>query len=104
MAFVATFASGAEEMSIVAAKVDPVPLYASPGDATAVAHTAASTLPLDVREVKGEFLRVNVGGRDLWVDSLSVRVNRKPTARCAAVNNPGTKVAGELGAGSERCK
>jgi hypothetical protein len=97
-------AVAADDIAIVASKVDPLPLYASPGDAAPAASTAASTLPLDVREVKGDFLRVQVGGRDLWVDSMNVRASRKTAARCGAIASNGAKVAGELGAGSDRCK
>ncbi len=94
----------AENVTIVAAKVDPLPLYAVPGDTAAVSSIAASSLPLEVQEVRGEFMRVRVGGRDLWVDSMMVRANRKTAARCGAIAVNGSKVAGELGAGSDRCK
>lgn len=101
---VAGTAVAAEEIAIVTSKVDPLPLYASPGDGAPATSIAASTLPLDVREVKGDFLRVRVGGRDLWVDSMNVRASRKTAARCGAVAANGARVAGELGAGSDRCK
>lgn len=93
-----------ENVTIVAAKVDPLPLYAAPGDASSVSSTAASILPLEVREVRGDFMRVSIGGRDLWVDSMTVRASHKTAARCGAVTVNGAKVAGELGAGSDRCK
>lgn len=97
-------ALAAENVTIVAAKVDPLPLYAAPGDTIAASSTAASSLPLEVREVRGDFMRVNIGGRDLWVDSMTVRASHKTAARCGAVAVNGAKVAGEMGAGSDRCK
>lgn len=103
-AALSTVALAAENVTIVAAKVDPLPLYAAPGDAAAAGSTAASSLPLEVREVRGDFMRVNVGGRDMWVDAMTVRASHKTAARCGAVAVNGAKVAGEMGAGSDRCK
>ena len=97
-------ASLAAGNAIVKAKVDPVPLYATAGGAASVSKLPASKLPLEVRAVSGDFLRVNVDGRDFWIDSMDVQTSQKVVAGCSAVNVPNTRVAGEMGAGSDRCK
>ena len=97
-------ASLAAGNAIVKAKVDPVPLYAAAGDAASVSKLPASKLPLEVREVSGEFLRVNVDGRDFWIDSMDVQTSQKVVAGCSAVNVHNVEVAGTLGASTDRCK
>ena len=61
---------------VVAASVKPLPLFASPGDATPAKSVAPEGLPWPILEEKQEFFRVKVGGGDYWVDSMQVRATR----------------------------
>ncbi len=89
-------------ISVVAAKADPLPVFAAPGDANPAGSVPVSGLPWAVKESRADFFRVNIAGRDVWVDSMMVRASQKVAARCAAIQ--GAQVAAELGASSERCR
>ena len=89
-------------LAVVSSKNDPLPVFAAPGDANPSGSVAVTGLPWAVKETRSDFLRVNVGGRDVWVDSMMVRASQKVVAHCAAIQ--GATVAAELGASSERCR
>lgn len=89
-------------MSVLAAKTDPLPVFAAPGDANPTGSVPVTGLPWAIKESRADFFRVNVGGRDVWVDAMMVRASQKVAARCAAIQ--GAQVAAELGASSERCR
>lgn len=89
-------------MTVVSARKDPLPVYAGPGDANPSGAVAVVGLPWVVKEARSEFFRVNVDGKDVWIDSMMVRATQKVAARCAS--DKGTVVAAELGASSERCR
>lgn len=102
LASIAYAAEPGTTMSVLSAKVDPLPVFASPGDANPTGSVPATGLPWVIKESRADFFKVNVGGRDVWVDALMVRASQKVSARCAAIQ--GAQVAAELGASSERCR
>lgn len=97
-----TCAAQTSGLAIVAAKVDPLPVYAAPGDVNPSGKVAVTGLPWPVSESRADFFRVKVEGNDVWVDAMTVRSSQKVAARCASIQ--GAPVAGELGASSERCR
>lgn len=97
-------AAGATDITITAAKVNPLPVFAAPNDITPLRTVTVTGLPWEVKEVKSEFFRVSIDGADVWVDSMKVRASQKVVARCGPAELPGTAIAGELGASPDRCK
>ena len=63
----------------------------------------ASGLPWDVLETRNDFYRVKVSGKDYWVDSMTVHVNRAVKANCEH-SAGGVIVAADLGSSTNRCK
>lgn len=88
--------------TVVAAKQNPLPVYASPGDAKSTGSVPAANLPWPIKESRNEFFKVAVDGRDVWIDSMDVRADRQSAHRCSKV--PGAKdVAGTPGAAGKNC-
>jgi hypothetical protein len=88
--------------AVVAAKQNPLPVYANAGDAKATGSVSAANLPWPIKESRNEFFKVAVEGRDVWIDSMDVRADRQSAHRCAKV--PGAKdVAGTPGAAGKNC-
>ncbi|MFD1557964.1 hypothetical protein ACFSHT_20440 [Paraburkholderia silviterrae] len=94
-------AAGAQ--SIVSAKVDPLPLYASPDAAQPASSTHASGLPWAVLDTRSDFYRVKIDGKDYWVDSMTVHVSQAVKANCEH-SAGGVIVAADLGSSTNRCK
>ncbi len=94
---------GAEERTITAAKVNPLPVFAAPEDSAPLRSVSVVGLPWAVKEARAEFFRVTIDGADVWVDSMKVRVSQKVVAHCVFAQPRGTAMAGELGASSDRC-
>lgn len=97
-----TFANSIQ--SVVAAKVDPIPLYATPSGDVKVRTAPASSLPWKVEDDQKDFYKISLGGRSYWVDSMDVHADRAVVAKCNPVVGPKDPVAGEYNAGSDRCK
>ncbi|WP_321879160.1 hypothetical protein [Paraburkholderia bannensis] len=89
--------------SILSAKVDPLPLYASPAAPQPASSIHASGLPWDVLESRDDFYRVKIGGKDYWVDSMTVHASQAVKAACER-SAGGAIIAADLGASTNRCK
>lgn len=88
--------------SVVAAKQNPLPLYANPDAVAPAGSVAPSNLPWPIKESRNDFFKVSVGGKDVWVDAMDVRADRQSTHRCSAM--PGAKdTAGSPGAAGKNC-
>jgi len=88
--------------SVVAAKQNPLPVYASPNEAAPASTVAAGNLPWPIKESKNDFFKVSVGGKDVWVDAMDVRADRQSAHRCSTM--PGAKdTAGSPGAAGKNC-
>lgn len=90
--------------SVVAAKIDPIPLYATPSGDKKVGTAPASSLPWKVEDDQKDFYKISLGGKSYWVDSMDVHADRAVIAKCNPVVGPKGPVAGEFNAGSDRCK
>lgn len=97
----ATVASDAG--SVVSAKIDPVPLYASPDEADPAKTAPASSLPWHIKETRNDFYRVSIDGKDYWVDSMTVHASKTVVAACER-SAGGVVIAADLGASTNRCK
>lgn len=102
-AWMAPGALAAGAQSIVSAKVDPLPLYASPDAAQPASSTHASGLPWAVLDTRNDFYRVKVDGKDYWVDSMTVHVSQAVKANCEH-SAGGVIIAADLGSSTNRCK
>ena len=89
---------------IVAAKVNPLPLFDRPGADKPAKTLVAIGFPWVVLEDKEDFYRVNVDGKEFWVDSMDVRtapvVKTKCTLGVAGKKQP---VGAIMGAGANPC-
>ena len=106
LACAGTLASAADSITIVSSKMTEIPLYAAQDGVNQVGTLPASSLPMSASDEKNGFVLVNVGGKNVWIDSMNVKLSRKVAAGCGAIvsGSNNTKVAGELGAGTDRCK
>lgn len=91
------------EQTIVSAKITPLPLYATPDDATPVKSITPAGMPWSVKNKRGDFYEVTIEGNDYWIDSETVRASQKVVASCG-VSAGSSAVAGVLGASTDRCK
>ena len=89
--------------SVVSAKIDPVPLYGSPDEASPARTVPASSLPWHIKETRNDFYRVSVDGKDYWVDSMTVHASKTVAATCEH-SAGGVVIAADLGASTNRCK
>ena len=88
--------------TVVAVKQNPLPIYAAPGDASAIGSTPVANLPWPIKDARNEFFKVAVDGREVWIDSMDVRADRQSVHRCSKA--PGAKdVAGTPGAAGGNC-
>lgn len=101
-------ATPATQGQVTAAVQKPLPLYAHPGDANAAQTVAADNLPWPILEAKDDFYRVRIGGRDYWVDGMTVRVARAAKAACDATVTQGktnnSPTGSTPGAGENACR
>lgn len=96
--------SAAPALQILAAKVNPLPLFNKPGESSPAKTLVPEGFPWTVLEDKQDFYRVKVGERDYWVDSLNVRTAQTVKAKCTlGQNNKNQPVAATMGAGSNPC-
>jgi hypothetical protein len=87
---------------IVAAKQQPLPVYAQPGNPTPSGTVPVTNLPWPINAAENEFFRVKVDGKEVWIDSLDVRAERQSAHHCTKV--PGPKdTAGSPGAAGKSC-
>ncbi|SEB09659.1 hypothetical protein [Paraburkholderia sartisoli] len=89
--------------SVVSAKIDPVPLYASPDEANPAKTAPASSLPWHIKETHNDFYRVSIDGKDYWVDSMTVHASKTVVAACGR-SAGGVVIAADLGASTNHCK
>ena len=69
---------------VAKAKQEQVPYFKSPSDAQPAGNLAASSFPSPILdETKDGLLLVNVGGKQVWVDSMDVIANRNSANRCS---------------------
>jgi hypothetical protein len=91
---------------ITGVKGGEVELYDAPNDIKPAAVVKPAALPWVVKEEKDSFYRVQVNGKDAWVDSMQVTVARDSAHRCSAAlardKAPVTHAA-IPGAGAARC-
>ena len=89
---------------IVAAKVNPLPLFDRPGAGKPVKTLVASGFPWAVLEDKEDFYRVKVDGQEFWVDSMDVRTAPLVKAKCTlGVAGKKQPVGATMGAGANPC-
>jgi hypothetical protein len=60
-------------------------------------------LPWSIEESKNDYYRVNIDGKDYWVDAMTVHVSRVVSASCLR-QAAGTRIAADLGASTDHCK
>ncbi|TFW13729.1 hypothetical protein E4L96_19130 [Massilia arenosa] len=96
--------------TITAVKGKDIELYAAPDDAKPGVRLAPAGLPWTIKEEKNSFYRVNVGGKDGWVDGMMVTVARGSADQCPTLT-AATKLskqaennAASPGAGAARCR
>lgn len=104
LALISMWVLAADNITVVSSKLAEIPLYGSSDGVQQVGTLPATGLPIQASEEKNGFLRVDVGGKSVWVDSMNVKLSRKVVAGCGGRGGADIKVAGELGAGTERCK
>lgn len=105
LAALALPAANASADTIVAASLKPLPLYAQPDGGAPAARSDGQGMPWPVLEKKSEFYRVNVDGKDYWVDSMQVRISRGSAAKCGPVINGVPPPSGSTaGAGKDACR
>ncbi|HEX9173314.1 MAG TPA: hypothetical protein VF861_11680 [Telluria sp.] len=83
-----------------------IELFDAPNDVKPSAVVKPAALPWIVKEEKDSFYRVQVNGRDAWVDSMQVTVARDSAHHCSLAlakdKLPATHAA-IPGAGASRC-
>lgn len=91
---------------ITGVKGDQVELYDAPNDIKPAAVVKPAALPWIVKEEKDSFYRVQVNGKDAWVDSMQVTVARDSAHHCSAAlakNKVPVTHAAIPGVGATRC-
>ncbi|OFA03870.1 hypothetical protein [Duganella phyllosphaerae] len=68
---------------ITSVKGKQVELFDTPDDAKPGRKVDVTGLPWAIKEEKNAFFKVNVGGKDGWVDSMQVMVPRSAKSDCA---------------------
>jgi hypothetical protein len=85
-------------------KADPVELFDKP-DGKVVSTKPAADLPADAARVGQGWLKVNVGGRDYYVESSQARTDLKLSGKPKCENLTGaTGHAASRGLGEEGCE
>ena len=98
-------ASASAADAIVGLNIKPLPLYAKPDGGTPAIRSEGQGMPWPVLEEASEFYRVNVDGKDYWVDSMHVRVARGSAAQCGTVIKGVPPPTGSTaGAGENVCR
>ncbi|WP_208279119.1 hypothetical protein [Massilia oculi] len=104
-AFASAALASDEVMSVKGKQIE---VFAVPDNAQPGVKMAVSGLPWHIKEEKNSFFRVDLNGRDVWVDSMQVVVRRTVHDACGQVGRTSTvqasQVAGSPGAGPARCK
>ena len=89
---------------IVAAKVNPLPLFDRPGAGKPAKTMVAGGFPWVVLEDKEDLYRVKVDGQEFWVDSMDVRTAPVVKAKCTlGVAEKKQPVGATMGAGVNPC-
>jgi hypothetical protein len=80
-------------------------LYAEPGSASTV-KLAVETLPLPVPILASAsgYHKINIGGEEVWVKGVQVRVKRDSQASCAGQISQFNTTGSIAGAGQNACK
>ena len=100
----AALAEEAATVKIKAWKADPVELLDGP-DGKVVASKPAADLPLQAERMGQGWLKVNVGGKDYYVESSQARTDLKLSGKPKCENLEGaTGHAASRGLGEEGCE
>ena len=90
---------------VTAVLFKPLSLYAQPQDVTPVTTSDGRGLPWPLLEVRGEFYRVQINGKEYWIDSMQVQAERDSLARCGPVIGLIPEPPGAIpGAGKKVCR
>lgn len=83
-----------------------VDLFASAGAAAPLrqAPVAELGLPLAIQESKNSFHRVAIGGQDLWIKGVQVRILRGAEGGCATQRVDSQPTIATPGVGQNACK
>lgn len=89
--------------TVVSVKQDPLPVYTAPDDGASSLTVPARGLPWKIKASKNDYYLVSIGGKDYWVDAMSVHANHAVSATCLR-QSAGTTIAADLGASTDHCK
>ena len=80
--------------------VSALSLYAKPYDAQAQSRLPAkdASFPLAVVEADGDFLKVRLGGKEVWIDGAEVAVGKPVDFACVKADKKPTRTASIQGA------
>ncbi|SDH13476.1 MULTISPECIES: hypothetical protein [unclassified Duganella] len=90
---------------ITGIKGKQVELFDVADDAKPGRKVDASGLPWTIKEEKNSFLKVTLGGKDAWIDSMQVNVVRDAKSDCPPKNSTQPDIGAVLpGAAPSRCR
>ncbi|MFA9218637.1 MAG: hypothetical protein ACEQSK_16255 [Sphingomonadaceae bacterium] len=103
-----TLAGPALADQIVSVKTAKLELFAKPDDDKALLVVAPAGLPWAIKEERNAYFKVQVQGKEVWVDAMQVTVLRDSSDKCppkaqAQVGVPDV-VAASPGAAATRCR
>ena len=78
--------------------VSSLSIYAKPYDAQAQTRITAVSFPLPVLEKDGDFLKVNLAGKEVWIDGAEVAIDKAVNYTCVASTKKPTATAAVQGA------
>lgn len=86
--------------------VSEISVFAKPYDASAMARLASRQVafPLDVLATDGDFLRVNLAGKEIWLDGAEVQVSKAVDYACVADAGKRPKPVASTAGASRGCK
>jgi hypothetical protein len=78
--------------------VSSLSVYAKPYDAQAQTRIKAVSFPLAVLDKDGDFLKVNLAGKEVWIDGAEVAIDKAVTYTCVASTKKPAATAAVQGA------
>lgn len=104
----AGLASQATADQIVSVKAKKLEVFAKPDDDKPLSIAAPVGLPWQIKEERNAYFKVQLNGKDVWIDAMQVTVLRDSADKCPpkaqAQGAMPDVVAASPGAGALRCR
>jgi hypothetical protein len=106
--FLAVLATPSMAQQIVGVKTKKLEVFARPDDDKPLSVIDPMGLPWNIKEERNAFFKVQLNGKDVWVDAMQVTVLRDSADKCPPrAPSQGASpdvVAASPGAGALRCR